>query len=178
MNMILGKRQILLAALVLALSVAVYMNYVYGQKNNSVITSGEVSGEKNYGDNQFVSGQVEGELGEAYFAEAKLTRQQSRDEAMESLKNMLADASLSSEQKTELAAQAQQISSAIEAESKIENLIKAKGFEECMVYYDTEKIDVIVKTDGLLENQVAQMQDIIIQETNLPAENISIIEIK
>ena len=65
---------------------------------------------------------------------------------------------------------------AIEKEGKIENLIKAKGFSECMVYYDTERVDVIVKTEGLLENEVAQMKDIIVNEVSVPDENISIIE--
>ena len=66
---------------------------------------------------------------------------------------------------------------AIEKEGKIENMIKAKGFTECMVYYDTERVDVIVKTNGLLTNEVAQMKDIIIKEVTVPDENIAIIEV-
>ena len=41
---------------------------------------------------------------------------------------------------------------AIEKEGKIENLIKSKGFQECMVYYDAERVDVIVKTNVYLKN--------------------------
>ena len=65
-------------------------------------------------------------------------------------------------------------------EGKIENLIKAKGFEECMVYYDTEKVDIIVKSaaEGLTDEQVAQMQDVVLGEVELPAENIRIVEVK
>ena len=46
-----------------------------------------------------------------------------------------------------------------------------------MVYYDTESVDVVVKTDGLQPEQVSQMKDIILKETSIPAENISIVEI-
>lgn len=48
-----------------------------------------------------------------------------------------------------------------------------------MVYYDTENVDVVVKTEGegLGTDQVAQMKDIIIKETSIPVENISIVEI-
>ncbi len=46
-----------------------------------------------------------------------------------------------------------------------------------MVYYDTEGVDVVVKTDGLEAAQVAQMKDIILKETSIPVENISIVEI-
>ena len=65
----------------------------------------------------------------------------------------------------------------IETEGKIENLIKAKGFTDVMVYYDTERTDVIVKTDGLLSNEAAQIKDIILKETEIPAENITIVEV-
>lgn len=54
---------------------------------------------KNYGDAQFVSSEEE----DAYFAEAKLSRTKSRDEAAEALSEMLADAELEADQKAELA---------------------------------------------------------------------------
>ena len=46
-----------------------------------------------------------------------------------------------------------------------------------MVYYDTDNVDVVVKTEGLEADQVAQMKDIILKETSIPVENISIVEI-
>ena len=64
--------------------------------------------------------------------------------------------------------------------SAIARYFKAKGFEECMVYYDTEKVDIIVKSapEGLTDEQVAQMQDVVLGEVELPAENIRIVEVK
>ena len=76
-----------------------------------------------------------------------------------------------------MALKATEVAKSIETEGKIENLIKAKGFDDCMVYYDTEGVDVVVKTDGLEAAQVAQMKDIILKETSIPVENISIVEI-
>ena len=64
-----------------------------------------------------------------------------------------------------------------EIEGKMENLIQAKGFDECMVYYDTDRVDIVVKTDGLTDDEVMQMRDIAIRETSVPVENISIVEI-
>ena len=57
MNMIVGKKQIVLAALVLCLSLAVYLNWVYsGSDIGLPVTSAlEDKGEtKNYGDSQYV----------------------------------------------------------------------------------------------------------------------------
>ena len=102
-----------------------------------------------------------------YFAEAKLSRTRSRDEAADALSEMLADASLEADQKAELAMKAAELSQSIEIEGKIENLIKAKGFDECMVYYDTDRVDIVVKTEGLTDEEVMQMRDIAIRETSV-----------
>lgn len=170
MNMVVGKRQIVLAALVMGLGCAVYLNWEYTKMDTSLETA-ETS--KNYGDAQFVSTEEE----DAYFAEAKLSRTRSRDEATEALSEMLADADLAAEQKAELAMKAAELAQSIEIEGKMENLIQAKGFDECMVYYDTDRVDIVVKTDGLTDDEVMQMRDIAIRETSVPVENISIVEI-
>ena len=81
MNMIVGKKQIVLAALVLCLSLAVYLNWVYsGSDIGLPVTSAlEDKGEtKNYGDSQYVDLSTDSE---AFFAEAKISRQKTRDEA-------------------------------------------------------------------------------------------------
>ena len=194
MNMIVGKKQIVLASLVVALGVAVYLNYQFAGEDLDLVTANttaeEISVEdekqENYGDAQFVdSKDVEEQSGEdsvstsaevgdsEYFSQARLTRTKTRDEAAETLQVMLSDVNLAQEQKDELTAQAQ----SIETEGKIENLIKAKGFEECMVYCSSDKVDVIVKSPELQENDVVQIRDIILEQTQVPVENISIVPV-
>ena len=180
MNMIIGKKQIILASLVVGLGLAVYINYQFAQSDGALTATSAIESDKNYGDAQLVDANdpTVGDIGgEAYFAEAKVTRQRSRDESVETLKNMMASADVDPDIKAEMALKATEIAKSIETEGKIENLIKAKGFEDCMVYYDTESVDVVVKTDGLQPEQVSQMKDIILKETSIPAENISIVEI-
>ena len=96
---------------------------------------------------------------------------------MQTLKNLIESDAITPEQRTELALKTTTMAEAIEKEGKIENLIKSKGFQECMVYYDAERVDVIVKTNGLMTNEVAQMKDIICKEVSVPDENIAIIEV-
>lgn len=177
--MIIGKKQIILSALVLALSVAVYLNWQYSKADSGLDLSNKLAG-GSYKESSTMVGEnsPEENYGEAYFAEAKLTRTRSRDEAVETLKGMLTDSQLSSDQKAELALEAAKMAKSIETEGKIENLIKAKGFTECMVYYDTTKVDVVVKTAGLEDADVSSMRDIILKETSVPVENISIVEVK
>lgn len=176
MNKIIGKKQIILAALVLGLGAAVYLNWQFSDIGKEMTASKNESG-KNYGDAKYVAENVDNADNEAYFAEAKLTRTKSRDEAVATLKEMLADTTLAAEQKTELAQQATEFAKAIEVEGKIENLIKAKGFTDCMVYYDNDRVDVVIKTQGLLDDETAQIWDIISKETNVSSDKVSIIEI-
>lgn len=202
MNMIVGKKQIVLASLVAALGVAVYLNYQFAGEDLELVTANttqqtavegaleETQEQEHYGDAQFVdSKDVEGQSGEdsvstsaevgdsEYFSQARLTRTKTRDEAAETLQVMLSDVNLAQEQKDELTAQANALAQSIETEGKIENLIKAKGFEECMVYCSSDKVDVIVKSPELQENDVVQIRDIILEQTQVPVENISIVPV-
>ncbi len=183
-----GKREVILGALVLGLGAAVYLNWQYADigkelaASNSVVESvnedksKEKKG-KNYGDAKYVEGKVEEAKEKVYFAEAKLSRTKSRDEAIATLKEVLSDSNLGTEEKTKLAEKASAFAKAIEVEGKIENLIKAKGFEDCMVYLDDDRVDVVIKTQGLLADETAQIWDIIAKETNVSSDNVSIIEV-
>ncbi|MEM1483833.1 SpoIIIAH-like family protein [Oscillospiraceae bacterium PP1C4] len=177
MNMVIGKKQIILASLVVGLGLAVYINYQFANADGALTATSALGHDKNYGDAQLVDANDPSVDGEAYFAAAKVTRQRTRDESVETLKNMMADADVDANIKAEMALKATEIAKSIETEGKIENLIKAKGFTDCMVYYDMEGVDVVVKTTGLEADQVAQMKDIILKETSVPVENISIVEI-
>ena len=53
MNMVINKRHIILAALVLALGVAVYLNFVFAD-SNKLVDGQELVTDKNYGDAEFV----------------------------------------------------------------------------------------------------------------------------
>lgn len=186
MNMILGKRHIILAALVLVLGIAVYITWTMGGDGDFSLTDQLTAG-KNYGDAQFVgTGDADGSGTEgavdvnagasSFFSEARLTRQQTRDSAVETLTQMFQDSSLSEEQKAQLAIKAAGVAQSIETEGKIENLIKAKGFSDCIVYIDGDRVDAIIKTGGLLKEEVAQITDILVAETGALQENISITE--
>lgn len=67
----------------------------------------------------------------------------------------------------------------IEKESKVENLIKAAGFSDCVVYLDGENANIVVQTaDGLIQTEAAQIKDILLSEVSVPAENIRIYDVE
>ena len=98
LNLIIGKKQIILAGLTVLLGAAIYVNYLYSSAN-SVKTSDKAAESTaeagNYGDVQFVSGEVSDgkEItvastdSDEYFAKARLDKKQSRDESIEVLQS-------------------------------------------------------------------------------------------
>ena len=64
------------------------------------------------------------------------------------------------------------------AELVMEGLIKAKGFEDCIVTTSASNINVIVKCASLERAQVAQIVSIVKEETLKTIENIKIIPVE
>ena len=181
LSAILGKRQLILASLVLILGVAVYLNWQFTEVGEDFAVTGKVSSEttesaKNYGDTTLVNNPESSALTDDYFAKTKLSRTKARDEAETMLSKMLKDSKLTETEKTKATNQAMQLAKTSDNESKIENLVKAKGFAECVAYIDGENADVIVKTDKLTPEGAAQIKDIVLTESS--ALNVKIVEVK
>ncbi|MCL2089598.1 MAG: SpoIIIAH-like family protein [Oscillospiraceae bacterium] len=173
LNMVIGKRQIVLAALTLILTIAIYLNWQLAGSDLTLTDSLDNSN-RNYGDTTLVDATQNG----SYFAEARLSKKTARDQATETLKNLLKDSSLTEKQLADATAKALNMSKNIDNESAVENLIKAKGFVECLAYIDEERANIVVKTTGLDSAQVAQIRDIVLSHTNVINENITITEVK
>lgn len=169
------KKHIAVASMVLMLSAAVYVNYLYAAGDIEDF----VAADKNYGDSILVEGSADEAITDssAYFSEARVSRQQSRDEAVATIENLYGIAEDDAEQVAALAEKAGEITANMELETKIESMIKAKGFEECIVYISGEYADVMVQTEGLMPTEAAVIKEAIIQETSVPVENISIVEV-
>ena len=56
-----------------------------------------------------------------------------------------------------------------------ENLIKLKGFEETVILVNDNSINIIVDAENLNSNEVAQIQNIILNEFSVDIKNIHII---
>ena len=179
MNMIIGKRQILLAALVVVLGAAVFINYQYAS-GSDIIQGNDTA--KNYGDTQLVDKNVENEAmsenptaaNSDYFASARLSREQSRDEAVETMARMMENGGSNED----VSAAALQITTAMEQEADIESLVRAKGFTDCIAYVDTDSVSVVVQAESLESEQIAQIRDIVLNSSDIAVENIKIVATK
>lgn len=116
------------------------------------------------------------EENDRYFATAAVNREKSRDEALQTLQVVVDSAEELPETRDRALSEIMEIASDIEIEATVEEMVKAKGFEDCVAIISGDNINVIVKSDGLLTSEVAQITDIVKNETGFGAENIRIVE--
>lgn len=179
-NIIIGKKHIILACLTLILGIAVYMNYAFSSAESDIIAEEKTAAADgkavNYGDAAYVSTDASDEID--YFSQARLSRMTSRDEAVETLSAMLNGGDISAEEDAAYTAEAVNLTQLSESEAKIESLVKAQGFEDCVVYLDGETANIVVRTEGLTAIDAAKIKDILLSEVTISAENIRIFEVK
>ena len=66
----------------------------------------------------------------------------------------------------------------MESEANIETLVKAKGFADCLAIVSDNSVKVVVQTEGLSAEEAAQIKNIILEETDVLVENVSVDEIQ
>lgn len=113
---------------------------------------------------------------ENYFAVAAVSRKRARDESIELLSNIVNSAESMPDIKDKALQDIGNIASEIEKEANIEVLVKAKGFAECVAVVSGENANVIVKTEGLMPNEVAQIKEIVYEQAGIDPSNVKIVE--
>lgn len=185
------KRQLILASLVVALGAAVYLNWQFsedkGLNSTGIFESTKELGEARYVNASHINekneestptaASVSGET-KKYFAQAQSNRQKSREEAEEKLKNLSSASNVNDDIKNEITKQIDSLTKNIQQESSIENLIKAKGFGECLVSIQNGECSVIVSPGNLNENSAVVIRDIVSGQSGIPYDKIKIVESK
>ena len=109
-----------------------------------------------------------------YFVSSKLERDNMYSEMLESYQKILDSTTTSSKQKEEAQKEITIINNIKNAIMISENLIKTKGFEDCLIYSNDNSINIVIKKDKLTKEDTAQIQSIIAREMNAKLENIHI----
>ncbi len=193
-NMILGKKHLIVAGLALVLAVGLYANFAISNDVKSTET-----GTNNYGETTFVSGGSNNDseadddaivtdtktdisdkmqsVSDEYFAQARIDKKNSRAEAAEVLKSMYAGGDLTKDEMEVVAQDAVKMTDLMESETKIETMLKAQGFEDALCYLSGKSANIIVKTSGLDNAQAAQIKNALLGEVDVSADNITIVEV-
>ena len=182
------KRNLILIVLVLALGAAVYLNW---QLAPEIVTADDVAGQSSeyeadetLGEAKFVDAQQDESVsdleaestGKDYFTQAKLSRENTHNDAMKELEEIINNSELDDSTKAAAVSKAAELAETMKNETNIENLIKAKGFDDVLVTVGENQTTVVIKSDGLSANEVAIIKDVIVSQLGIPASSVKIIE--
>ena len=109
-----------------------------------------------------------------YFAASRADRDSSRSETVSYYETITGNEATSAEAKANAEKDLAALVAGMDVEQRLESLIKALGFEDCLVTVGSENINIILKSDPLTDPEVAQVMDIVASETGKTVENVRI----
>ena len=112
-----------------------------------------------------------------FFASFRDDRVDTRNQEIAYLDAIINSETTSAEAKASAEAERLSLIQSMEMTMTIENLIKAKGFDDVVVSTSSGNISVIIETSGLNTNEVAQIVDVVSNNSNYSIDNIKIIEV-
>jgi stage III sporulation protein AH len=166
-----GRRNLIIIGAALLVAVAICLNWVLFAKNDDE--------GYDYNANAGLSDDLENNQTSevlAYFASTQVSRDRARDEALAVLQNVVDSAQADSAEKNQALEDIATIANNIEAEANIEAMVMAKGFEQCVAIINDGMCTVVVMTEGLLPNQMSQINEIVYEQTGIKPVNIKYIE--
>lgn len=192
------QRRASLLLLSFAMVLAVYLNWQYARvERDSYIITDELTQQmnttvmdesdllktsddyetKNYGDAQLVA--TTKSDSDKYFEQARLSRQKSRDEALDTIQKTLKNSKLSDGEKKQATDSLSKIIRNMTSETDIENMVKAKGFRDCVASINDDKISVAVRTVNgeLSKADVSKIRDVVLSKTTISSQNIVVVEV-
>ncbi len=193
------QRKASLMVLSFAMVLAVYLNWQYakGARNSYILTDEQIQmtnaqtvmdetdmlmtsddyETKNYGDAQLVATTQTDT--DKYFEQARLSRQKTRDEPLDTLQKTLKNAKLTDREKKEATTKLSDIIQNMTSETDIENMVKAKGFSDCVASIADGKISVAVRpvSGELTKSDVAKIRDVVLSKTTISSQNIVVVEV-
>ena len=205
--MVLKKKEIIAAALVVLIGVAGYLNWSYQDTIRVTDGGSYIEDAKKLGEAEYVSsdkkdvadtdGQKETQADDKkaqtdkneaqaeetaasgeYFTEAKMAKDNSRSKALEILNQTATNESFEGDVRKQAQNKIVSIAENTEKETIIENVAKAKGYKDISVYIDGESVEIIVKKNNFSSEDVKTIKEIVTSELDTSAKNIKIIEAK
>ena len=193
---VLRKRQVAALSLILLIGVAGYLNLTLSKSQTDpgvAVMYQEAS--KRLGEAKMVNSSKEAEqenkaeekAGEKnntatpsseYFANARMEREKKRGETVEMLTGLLNSAEADKAAKENAQTQIARLARFTEQETQAENMIRAKGYGDAVVFMGENVTTVAVETNGLNEIDAAVIVDLTSQGGEIRADQVKIVEIK
>ena len=175
------KKNMVAAAILVVVCIGIYVNWLYTEDQQVINLDETLDADKILSNDYLVMGQDvvlnEVTTSSEYFAAVRLSRQEARDGAVSLLQEAM------SYENEESAAQTnEQLENIVQTalcEAQIESLVSAKGYLDCVAYISEDGISVAVASpeNGLAQNDVAVIADIIMTQSSFSMDQIRIVEV-
>ncbi|QEK12147.1 SpoIIIAH-like family protein [Crassaminicella thermophila] len=109
-----------------------------------------------------------------YFIESRLSMDLERERIISLLNEIINNDRTDESNRKAANDQKMKLIDIMNKEKITENLIKAKGFEDALVFITDQSVNVIVETEKLIDSDVAKILDIVMRETKFTTDNIKI----
>ena len=178
------KRNVLVLAVLVFVGGAAYLNWAYNQRwGNAGSAMAEAEDQMTTAVNAIL-GKDDGKAASAasvsgYFSQARLTRQQSRDQALSLLESASCAESASGETIDAAMKEITKMANWSMLESRIENELLAKNFSDCVVYMSGDGCTVAVPApaQGLEDAQVARITEAVTSNSDFTPSQINVIAV-
>ncbi len=195
-----GKKELVLSALVAAMGTAVYLNWQFDPGRNSrdanadddlgvahyvnaeIATADTASHREESSKSERVSSDSDTSSAmptdeENYFAKVRLERKQIQDDLIELAKEVIESADVNGKGRKEAVEHLNKMTDIIQQQSNVENLIIAKGFDDCVAFIQNDECSIVVTGQELKSDMLIAIKDIVIGQTGIAFDKIRVTSI-
>ena len=177
------KKNVIAAALLVAVCGGIYINWLYTEDTAVVDLTDTLDEDKILSSDLLVMNDDSSILNadsstvSAYFAAVRLSRQEARDNAVGLLQEAMSYTDGAATADTN--AQLEELVQTALCEAQIESLVIAKGYADCVAYISDGGISVAVAVSesGFTQSDVAVIADIVMTQSDCPLEDIRVVEV-
>ena len=111
---------------------------------------------------------------DTYIVDMKMTREKQRNSLTEQLNEIINNPSTADAAKVEASNIKVEMVKNSDTELKIENLLLAKGYDQAIVFIDSDKVNVVVNMKEITQNDATKIFDIVSNQSGINRENIKL----
>lgn len=111
---------------------------------------------------------------DTYIVDMKMTREKQRNSLTEQLNEIINNPSTADSAKVEASNIKVEMVKNSDTELKIENLLLAKGYDQAIVFIDSDKVNVVVNMKEITQNDATKIFDIVSNQSGINRENIKL----
>ena len=111
---------------------------------------------------------------DTYIVDMKMTREKQRNSLTEQLNEIINNPSTADAAKVEASNIKVEMVKNSDTELKIENLLLAKGYDQAIVFIDSDKVNMVVNMEEITQNDATKIFDIVSNQSGINRENIKL----